>query len=83
MAWTDNATDKQFSALYWMLNNHLMPDEVKARMDWIKEQKPSRKSMSEELGRIRKLCSHGNSLVTSESDLAVWFDSPIWSGFSK
>ena len=78
MAWSDPATDKQLDALLWMLRNHTDSLEShKMRAEWLKQNRPTRKEISEEMGRVRDLCirykdlghwdsSHKQELLNSE-----------------
>ena len=76
MAWTDPATDSQISARFRMFRytHSASLAEEDNRYNWIKEHRPTRKEMSQELGRVRKLKIDRNCNEKTAWDSDVWAD---------
>jgi hypothetical protein len=76
MAWTDKPTDNQIFAIRRLVQ-WVTSTETELKMtDWLKAT-ATRKQVSEELGRLRKL------YIDRKLDKTSMFESPIWDGFER
>lgn len=84
MAWTDPATDNQINALYWMIESKIGFIKAKERCKWLKENRPNRKEISEELGRVKELCvKYGAVKILWSGEIKKeLLGSPIWEGYA-
>ena len=76
MAWSDEPTEEQLNAVYRFLDRHssLQRDKALAATNYLKEH-ATRKQVSDELGRLRKLS------IERKLNRDSCFDSAIWEGF--
>lgn len=76
MVWDDKPTDRQLSAVQRLVR-WVASIETETKMtDWLKAT-ATRKQVSEELGRLRKL------YIDRKLDKTSMFESPIWDGFER
>ena len=75
MAWSDEPTEEQLNAVYRFLDRHssLQRDKALAATNYLKEH-ATRKQVSDELGRLRKLSIERKLNRDSCFDSAIWDD---------
>lgn len=76
MTWNDKPTDSQLSAVQRLVHWVASIETEMKMTDWL-QATATRKQVSEELGRLRKL------YIDRKLDKTSMFESPIWDGFEK